>query len=187
MQRVLGAGRWRYPLAPSRPALQNASGQPLLHVSRRYHSIATGIATSIAPAPPTPSALPVPIQRNPDRLPRARFTTDAGRLLCPSHRNIHTRRRPRAPTTSIRKPCPCPRPRHSQQSMADLPRRTSAQVAAPSSIPPPPPLPPSKASYFSRFVTQPLTTAYGSRPSSAQTNRPNGGRPNPLVPKLLPG
>jgi hypothetical protein len=53
-------------------------------------------------------------------------------------------------------------------------------------IPPPPPLPPSKASsYFSRFVTQPLTTAaYGSRPPSAQTNRPDGGRPNPLVPRL---
>ncbi|KAF2875950.1 hypothetical protein BDV95DRAFT_603340 [Massariosphaeria phaeospora] len=63
-------------------------------------------------------------------------------------------------------------------------------------IPPPPPLPHfalhdqrkpvSKASYFSRFVTQPLTTAYGSRPPSAQTNRLDGGRPNPLVPKLLP-
>ncbi|PSN65170.1 hypothetical protein BS50DRAFT_497088 [Corynespora cassiicola Philippines] len=62
--------------------------------------------------------------------------------------------------------------------MAEQPRRISA---APS-IPPPPPLPPSKTSYFSRFVT-----AYGSRPPSAQTNRPDGGRPNPLVPKLLPG
>jgi hypothetical protein len=59
------------------------------------------------------------------------------------------------------------------------PRRVSA--AAP--IPPPPPLPPSKASYFSRLVTQVQTSAsaYGSRPPSTQTNR---GRPNPLLPKL---
>ncbi|KAF2263571.1 hypothetical protein CC78DRAFT_268639 [Lojkania enalia] len=67
-------------------------------------------------------------------------------------------------------------------------RRTSAApVQQPGGhIPPAPPLPPpSKASYFSRFVTQPLT-AYGSssRPPSAQTNRPDGGRPNPLVPRL---
>ncbi|KAF2654984.1 hypothetical protein K491DRAFT_659044 [Lophiostoma macrostomum CBS 122681] len=74
--------------------------------------------------------------------------------------------------------------------MADLARRSSQHVAPPTAatgtgiIPPPPPLPPSKASYFSRFVTQPLTTAYGSRPPSAQTNRPDGGRPNPLVPRL---
>ncbi|KAF2469168.1 uncharacterized protein BDR25DRAFT_343939 [Lindgomyces ingoldianus] len=71
--------------------------------------------------------------------------------------------------------------------MADLPPRRISSVAAPSPIPPPPPLPPSKdkaTSYFSRFVTQPLTTAYGSRPPSAQTNRPDGGRPNPLVPRL---
>ncbi|KAH7121161.1 hypothetical protein B0J11DRAFT_58642 [Dendryphion nanum] len=81
--------------------------------------------------------------------------------------------------------------------MADLPpRRTPSQsvsasasasaaaAAAASAIPPPPPLPPSKtSSYFSRFVTQPLT-AYGSRPPSAQNTRPDGGRPNPLVPKL---
>ncbi|ORY08641.1 hypothetical protein BCR34DRAFT_390573 [Clohesyomyces aquaticus] len=72
--------------------------------------------------------------------------------------------------------------------MADpLPPRRVSSVAA-SSIPPPPPLPPSKdkpTSYFSRFVTQPLTSAaYGSRPPSAHTNRPDGGRPNPLVPRL---
>ncbi|OAG02176.1 uncharacterized protein CC84DRAFT_1189477 [Paraphaeosphaeria sporulosa] len=62
------------------------------------------------------------------------------------------------------------------------PRRVSS--AAP--IPPPPPLPPSKASYFSRLVNQVQTSAsaYGSRPPSAQTHRPDGGRPNPLVPKL---
>jgi hypothetical protein len=48
-------------------------------------------------------------------------------------------------------------------------------------IPPPPPLPPSR-SFFSRVVN--ATAAYGSRPPSAQTNRPDGGRPNPLVPKL---
>ncbi|KAF2274309.1 uncharacterized protein EI97DRAFT_422353 [Westerdykella ornata] len=59
-----------------------------------------------------------------------------------------------------------------------------ASFFPPSSIPPPPPLPPSKTSYFSRFVTQPLTTAYGSRPPSAQANHPHGGRPNPLVPRL---
>ncbi|KAH3912109.1 hypothetical protein HBH56_121750 [Parastagonospora nodorum] len=39
-------------------------------------------------------------------------------------------------------------------------------------------------SYFERFVAQPLTTAYASRPPSVQTNRPDGGPPNPLVPKL---
>lgn len=73
--------------------------------------------------------------------------------------------------------------------MAEYPsRRTSSAQAAPS-IPPPPPLPPAKQhgastrSYFSRFVTQPFTT-YGSRPPSAQANRPDGGRPNPLVPRL---
>lgn len=84
-------------------------------------------------------------------------------------------------STSRRRPS-----RHAEAaSMADFaPRRASQNLAAPpSAIPPPPPLPPSKTSYFSRFVTQPLT-AYGSRPPSAQTNRPDGGRPNPLVPKL---
>ncbi|KAH7066160.1 hypothetical protein BKA63DRAFT_156331 [Paraphoma chrysanthemicola] len=51
--------------------------------------------------------------------------------------------------------------------------------------PPPPPPPPKKQrSYFERFVAQPLTTAYGSRPPSVQTSRPDGGPPNPLVPKL---
>ncbi|KAF2186781.1 hypothetical protein K469DRAFT_706769 [Zopfia rhizophila CBS 207.26] len=68
--------------------------------------------------------------------------------------------------------------------MADFASRRTSAVAAPSPIPPPPPLPPSKASYFSRFVTHPLSTAYGSRPPSAQTNRADGGRPNPLVPRL---
>jgi hypothetical protein len=50
-------------------------------------------------------------------------------------------------------------------------------------IPPAPPPPPPKKqrSYFERFVAQPLTTAYGSRPPSVQTSRPDG---NPLVPKL---
>lgn len=59
-------------------------------------------------------------------------------------------------------------------------------MSAAAPIPPPPPLPPSKASYFSRLVNQVQTSAsaYGSRPPSAQTNRPDGGRPNPLVPKL---
>jgi hypothetical protein len=62
-------------------------------------------------------------------------------------------------------------------------RRVPAAVA--SSIPPAPPPPPLKAhrSYFERFVAQPLTTAYASRPS-AQSARPDGGAPNPLVPKL---
>ncbi|KAF2198405.1 hypothetical protein GQ43DRAFT_378677 [Delitschia confertaspora ATCC 74209] len=77
---------------------------------------------------------------------------------------------------------------------ADFASRRISAVAAPAGIPPPPPLPPSKSSaagaaprntsYFSRFVAQPLTAAYGSRPPSAQTNRPGGGRPNPLVPKF---
>ncbi|KAL5414851.1 hypothetical protein PMIN03_002985 [Paraphaeosphaeria minitans] len=64
------------------------------------------------------------------------------------------------------------------------PRRVSS--AAPIPPPPPPPLPPSKASYFSRLVNQVQTSAsaYGSRPPSAQTSRRDGGRPNPLVPKL---
>ena len=75
-------------------------------------------------------------------------------------------------------------------AMAEYPsRRTSSAQVVPS-IPPPPPLPPAKQhaastrSYFTRFVTQPFTT-YGSRPPSAQANRPDGGRPNPLVPRLL--
>ncbi|KAH7406501.1 hypothetical protein DE146DRAFT_647671 [Phaeosphaeria sp. MPI-PUGE-AT-0046c] len=68
-------------------------------------------------------------------------------------------------------------------------RRTSA-APAPAPIPPAPPPPPPKhpqqkqRSYFERFVAQPLTTAYASRPSSVQTTRPDGGPPNPLVPKL---
>ncbi|KAF1936951.1 hypothetical protein EJ02DRAFT_357906 [Clathrospora elynae] len=69
-------------------------------------------------------------------------------------------------------------------------RRTSA-VPPPASphaaIPPAPPPPPPKQrarSYFERFVAQPLTTAYGSRPPSVQAHRPDGGLPNPLVPKL---
>lgn len=66
-------------------------------------------------------------------------------------------------------------------------RRTSA---APAPIPPAPPPPPPKQtnkqrSYFERFVAQPLTTAYASRPSSGvQATRPDGGPPNPLIPKL---
>ncbi|ENI00693.1 hypothetical protein COCC4DRAFT_205257 [Bipolaris maydis ATCC 48331] len=51
-------------------------------------------------------------------------------------------------------------------------------------IPPAPPLPLPKRprSYFERFVAQPLTTAYSSRPPSVQ---PDGARlPNPLVPKV---
>ncbi|KAF2124447.1 hypothetical protein P153DRAFT_379540 [Dothidotthia symphoricarpi CBS 119687] len=66
------------------------------------------------------------------------------------------------------------------------PRRASAAAAAPSpSIPPAPPLPPkARRSYFERFVAQPLTTAYAARPPSLQTSRPDGGPPNPLVPKL---
>ncbi|KAF2010606.1 hypothetical protein BU24DRAFT_61589 [Aaosphaeria arxii CBS 175.79] len=63
---------------------------------------------------------------------------------------------------------------------------TAASTASANAIPPPPPLPPPQpktTSYFSRFVTQPLT-AYGSRPASSQTNRPESGRPNPLVPRL---
>ncbi|KAF2737677.1 hypothetical protein EJ04DRAFT_487632 [Polyplosphaeria fusca] len=76
--------------------------------------------------------------------------------------------------------------------MADfVGRRVSAAAAPPpqapgGQIPIPPPLPPPTKSYFSRFVTQPLTSAYasGSRPPSAQTNRGlSGGRPNPLVPR----
>ncbi|KAF2111000.1 hypothetical protein BDV96DRAFT_500476 [Lophiotrema nucula] len=66
-----------------------------------------------------------------------------------------------------------------------IPSQQSGHVQNQNQIPPAPPLPPpSKASYFSRFVTQPLTTAYGSgsRPPSA-TSRPDGGRPNPLVPR----
>ncbi|OCK85015.1 WD40 repeat-like protein, partial [Lepidopterella palustris CBS 459.81] len=71
--------------------------------------------------------------------------------------------------------------------MADYPSRRSS-AAVPPSIPPPPPLPPTKQhpdrrSYFSRFVTQSLS-AYGSRPPSAQAIQPDGGRPNPLVPRL---
>ncbi|KAH8723743.1 hypothetical protein GQ44DRAFT_684411 [Phaeosphaeriaceae sp. PMI808] len=64
-------------------------------------------------------------------------------------------------------------------------RRTSA-APSPTPIPPaPPPPPPKQRSYFERFVAQPLTTAYGSRPPSVQTNRRlDGGPPNPLVPKL---
>jgi hypothetical protein len=72
-------------------------------------------------------------------------------------------------------------------------RRTARQMtdrrlsAGPSPrIPPAPPPPPPKQkprSYFERFVAQPLTT-YASRPSSVQTNRPDGGPPNPLVPRL---
>ncbi|KAF1833834.1 hypothetical protein BDW02DRAFT_589335 [Decorospora gaudefroyi] len=59
---------------------------------------------------------------------------------------------------------------------------------APPKIPPAPPLPAPKQksrSYFERFVAQPLTTAYGSsRPPSVQTHGPDGGLPNPLVPRL---
>jgi hypothetical protein len=64
-------------------------------------------------------------------------------------------------------------------------RRTSA-VSSPK-IPPAPPLPLPKQksrSYFERFVAQPLTTAYGSRPPSVHAHGPDGGPPNPLVPKL---
>ncbi|CAG5164192.1 uncharacterized protein ALTATR162_LOCUS6620 [Alternaria atra] len=64
-------------------------------------------------------------------------------------------------------------------------RRTSA-VSSPK-IPPAPPLPLPKQksrSYFERFVAQPLTTAYGSRPPSVHAHGPEGGPPNPLVPKL---
>jgi hypothetical protein len=63
-------------------------------------------------------------------------------------------------------------------------RRTSAGPAP--KIPPAPPPPPPKQkqrSYFERFVAQPLTT-YASRPPSVQANRPDGGPPNPLVPRL---
>ncbi|KAF2822492.1 hypothetical protein CC86DRAFT_385444 [Ophiobolus disseminans] len=65
-------------------------------------------------------------------------------------------------------------------------RRTSAAAPSPKIPPAPPPPPPKQRqrSYFERFVAQPLTTAYGSRPPSVQTNRPEGGPPNPLVPKL---
>ena len=66
-------------------------------------------------------------------------------------------------------------------------RRISA-ITSPS-IPPAPPPPPPKIksrSYFERFVAQPLqSAAYASRPPSVQTNRPDGGPLNPLVPKLL--
>ncbi|KAI4952433.1 hypothetical protein J4E91_002903 [Alternaria rosae] len=64
-------------------------------------------------------------------------------------------------------------------------RRTSA-VSSPK-IPPAPPLPLPKQksrSYFERFVAQPLTTAYGSRPPSVHQHGYEGGPPNPLVPKL---
>jgi hypothetical protein len=66
--------------------------------------------------------------------------------------------------------------------MTDNQRRTSA-VPSPKIPPAPPlPLPKQKArSYFERFVAQPLTTAYASRPS---VQARNGGLPNPLVPKL---
>ncbi|KAF1846158.1 uncharacterized protein K460DRAFT_286771 [Cucurbitaria berberidis CBS 394.84] len=68
-------------------------------------------------------------------------------------------------------------------------RRTSAAAAPVASpnippAPPPPPPKPKSRSYFERFVAQPLTTAYGSRPPSAQTSRAEGGPPNVLVPRL---
>lgn len=66
-------------------------------------------------------------------------------------------------------------------------RRASAAPAPqliPPAPPPPPPKPTKQRSYFERFVAQPLTTAYASRPSSVQATRPDGGPPNPLVPKL---
>ena len=72
-------------------------------------------------------------------------------------------------------------PRLLAAQMADNQRLTSA---VPPKIPPAPPLPLPKQkarSYFERFVAQPLTTAYASRPS---VQARNGGLPNPLVPKL---
>ncbi|KAF2032872.1 hypothetical protein EK21DRAFT_59960 [Setomelanomma holmii] len=65
-------------------------------------------------------------------------------------------------------------------------RRTSAAPLPkiPPAPPPPPPKQKQRSYFFERFVAQPLTTAYGSRPPSVQTSRPDGGPPNPLVPKL---
>jgi hypothetical protein len=71
---------------------------------------------------------------------------------------------------------------------AQMTDRRSSAAPAPKIPPAPPPPPPKQRhrSYFERFVAQPLTTAYGSgsRPSSVQANRPAGGPPNPLVPRL---
>jgi hypothetical protein len=63
--------------------------------------------------------------------------------------------------------------------------RRSSAAPAPKIPPAPPPPPPRQRhrSYFERFVAQPLTT-YANRPSSVQANRPDGGPPNPLVPRL---
>ncbi|KAF1916537.1 hypothetical protein BDU57DRAFT_538832 [Ampelomyces quisqualis] len=69
--------------------------------------------------------------------------------------------------------------------MAD--RRAPAAAAASPTIPPAPPPPPPRPkprSYFERFVAQPLTTAYAARPPSTHAHGPDGGPPNPLVPKL---
>ncbi|CAO2649775.1 Nn.00g010670.m01.CDS01 [Neocucurbitaria sp. VM-36] len=82
-------------------------------------------------------------------------------------------------------PSPSPPPPPPGAQMTD--RRTSAVVAPSPTIPPAPPPPPPKQksrSYFERFVAQPLTTAYGSRPPSVQTSRAESGPPNVLVPKL---
>ncbi|USP76340.1 hypothetical protein yc1106_03614 [Curvularia clavata] len=67
--------------------------------------------------------------------------------------------------------------------MAAEHRRASA-VSSPKIPPAPPPLPlPKKSrSYFERFVAQPLTTAYSSRPPTVQPDRAR--LPNPLVPKV---
>jgi hypothetical protein len=71
---------------------------------------------------------------------------------------------------------------------AQMTDRRSSAAPAPKIPPAPPPPPPKQRhrSYFERFVAQPLTTAYGSgsRPPSVQANRPAGGPPNPLVPRL---
>lgn len=103
-------------------------------------------------------------------LPPSSLEASHSQTLPPSHRNTTTTRLSHhAPLLA--------------SQMTD--RRASA---APSpKIPPAPPPPPPKhkqRSYFERFVAQPLTTAYASRPPSVQTNRPDGGPPNPLVPKL---
>lgn len=69
---------------------------------------------------------------------------------------------------------------------AQMTDRRASSATAPKipPAPPPPPLKQKQRSYFERFVAQPLTTAYGARSPSVQTSRPEGGPPNPLVPKL---
>ncbi|KAL6704431.1 SEA (Seh1-associated) complex subunit [Coniothyrium glycines] len=87
-----------------------------------------------------------------------------------------------APAPASPAPAPAPAP-------APPPAPSAAALAPPPApippAPPPPPLKQKSRSYFERFVAQPLTTAYASRPPSVQAHhRPDGGPPNVLVPKL---